>query len=171
MVHLSVGRSRPFEVHALSVKQTDLKSWNVAALNPKSGLRGTKSLDATSLSLQFESAAQVDEFGKWVLFLRADRLGMDRESAAFRISLPNGRMPISRQSPTLDRTPARSSLSLPSPLSPGPRGTMSFESLPQIPRIHPIEEDFCGELDSERPTRELDGSPINQPFELGGRGC
>jgi hypothetical protein len=162
VVHLSVGRSRPFEVHALSVKQTDLKSWNVAALNPKSGLRGTKSLDATSLSLQFESAAQVDEFEKWVLFLRADRLGMDRESAAFRIS---------RQSRTLDRTPARSSLSLPSPLSPGPRGTMSFESLPQIPRIHPIEEDFWRELDSERPTRELDGSPINQPFELGGRGC
>ena len=170
MVHLSGGRSRPFEVHALSVKQTDLKTWNLAALNPKSGLRGTKSLGATSLSLQFESAAQVDEFEKWVLFLRADRLGMHRESAALRISLRNGPMPISCQSPTSDGSPARSS-SLPSALSSGPRGTMNFESLSQIPRIDPIEEDFWRELDSERPTRELDGSPIHQPFELGGKGC
>jgi hypothetical protein len=136
--------ARTFSVNRLSVKRCQLNSWNLCAIGAKAP--GAESLNCTYLTLKFEDMKKLEEFEVKLLRLQAlwCKLELNIQRRLKEIWTTSIK-PI--RTADLPSTPT-STLS--------PIGT----SLPTLPNFELLGEELLPELEIERLTRELDGSPV-----------
>lgn len=178
---LCIG-SAGLAVQRLSVERENLRSWNLCAIGTLRKCSSVETLKSTALNLKFKDSVDLEAFRKEFLSLRLQRLKQLRELETAKIIMDEGtpRQPMSPAIPgpqeftALRRAQTGSAASDPMP-SGNPRAFRRSSSPAIALSIsgsfgEPFTtEAVLQELDTKRPPVQIDGLPLEGPWEMDAR--